>query len=110
MGAFLYSVVDTVTYNLLGLLVLALILNAILSWLVAFDIINLRNRFMYQLAHFLDAVSRPVLRPFQRFIPPIGGIDITPIIAILLIGAVQRGIHFYLLPALFRPTFAAVGG
>jgi YggT family protein len=75
---------------LLNLAVLALILNAVLSWLVAFDIINLRNRVVYSIAHFLEAVTRPMLRPLQKFIPTLGGVDITPIILILIIGALQR--------------------
>lgn len=80
---------------LLGLLVFALIANAILSWLVAFDVINLRNRFVYGVARFLDAVTRPVLAPFQRIIPSLGGVDISPVMAILVISGLQR----YLLPA-----------
>jgi YggT family protein len=87
---FLYFVLD----GLLGLLVLAIIISAILSWLVAFDVINLRNRFVYNIAHFLDAVTRPILRPVQRVIPPLGGVDISPIIVLLLI----QGFRSYILP------------
>ena len=82
---------------LLELMVWAIIINAIMSWLVAFDVINYRNRFVYNVARFLDAVTRPILAPFQRFIPTLGGVDISPIIAILVI----QGIRIYLLPALF---------
>lgn len=78
----------------LNLLLFAIIANAILSWLVAFDVINLRNRFAYSVAHFLDAVTRPVLRPFQRLIPPLGGVDVTPIIAILII----QGLLTFIIP------------
>ena len=88
---FVFFILDA----LLGLLVFALIANAILSWLVAFDVINLRNRFVYGVARFLDAVTRPVLAPFQRFIPSLGGVDISPVLAILVISGIQR----YLLPA-----------
>jgi YggT family protein len=87
---FLYFVLD----GLLGLLVLAIIISAILSWLVAFDVINLRNRFVYTVAHFLDAVTRPILRPVQKVIPPLGGVDISPIIVLLLI----QGFRSYILP------------
>lgn len=80
---------------LLGLLVFALIASAIMSWLVAFDVINLRNQFVYNVARFLDAVTRPVLAPFQKIMPNLGGVDISPILAILVISGVQR----YLLPA-----------
>jgi YggT family protein len=102
MGGFLLFIVST----LLQLLTWAIIANAILSWLVAFDVINLRHPIAYQVAHFLDAVTRPVLAPFRRFIPPIGGLDITPIIALLLI----QGIQIYLLPWVFAPIIAALHG
>jgi YggT family protein len=91
MGSFLFYIINAI----LGLLVLAIIINAILSWLVAFDVINLRNPFVANVARFFDAVTRPVLRPFQRFIPPLGGVDISPIICILVLSGIQR----YLLPA-----------
>src|SRR4051812_45574007 len=91
MGSFLYFVVG----GLLDLLVWAIIISAILSWLVAFDVINLRNRLVYNVAHFLDAVTRPILRPVQRFIPPLGGVDISPIIVLIVIW----GINGTLLPA-----------
>ncbi|HEY8615159.1 YggT family protein [Phenylobacterium sp.] len=81
--------------SLLGLLIWAIIISAVLSWLVAFDVINLRNRFVYNVTRFLDAVTAPVLRPFRRFVPPLGGVDISPIIAILVLTGIQR----YLLPA-----------
>jgi YggT family protein len=57
-------------------------------------------------AHFLDAVTRPVLAPFRRFIPPIGGIDITPILALLVI----QGVQIYLVPWIFAPLHVALGG
>jgi YggT family protein len=101
MGGFLYFIIDSI----LGLLVLALILSAVLSWLVAFDVINLRNRFVYQVAHFLDAVTRPLLRPLQRVIPPLGSVDVTPIILILII----QGARGYLLPWAFAPLRSVLG-
>jgi YggT family protein len=101
MGSFLYFIVS----SLLSLLVWAIIISAIISWLVAFDVINLRNRFVYNVARFLDAVTAPVLRPFQRIIPPLGGVDISPIIVILLL----QGFSRYLLPMIFAPVIAALG-
>jgi YggT family protein len=102
MGSFLFFIVNTI----LQLLTWAIIANAILSWLVAFDVINLRHPIAHQVANFLDAVTRPVLAPFRRFIPPIGGLDITPIIALLLI----QGVQIYLLPWIFAPIIAALHG
>jgi YggT family protein len=80
--------------SLFQLLWLAIIINAILSWLFAFEVINYRNRFVAQVAQTLDAVVTPVLAPLRRFIPSLGGLDITPIIALLLISGIQG----YLLP------------
>ena len=102
MGQFLYFVID----NLVGLLIIAIIASAVMSWLVAFNVINLRNQFVYRVARVLEAVTTPVLRPFQRLIPPLGGVDISPIVVILLL----QGLRGYLLPWIFRPIIAALGG
>lgn len=91
--------------NLLWLLLLAIIANAILSWLFAFDVINYRNRFVAQLADFLERVTGPVLAPFRRIIPPLGGIDISPIIVILII----QGVRSILLPASKTALLSLVG-
>ncbi len=81
---------------LIELLTWAIIINAVLSWLVAFDVINLRNRFVYNIARALEAVTAPVMRPVQRIMPPLGGVDISPIIVILILMGVQR----FILPAI----------
>ena len=77
-------------------MIYAIIINAILSWLVAFDVINLRNQFVYNIARALEAITAPVMRPVQRIIPPLGGVDISPIIVILVLMGVQR----FILPAI----------
>src|SRR5471032_803828 len=100
MGSFLLFIID----GLLQLLVIAIIISAILSWLVAFDVINLRNPFVYNVARFLDAVTRPILRPVQKIIPAIGGVDISPIIVLLII----QGVRMYLLPLIFSPIIAVL--
>ena len=93
MGSFLLYISE----GLLSLLSTVIIGNAILSWLVAFDVVNLRNRFVASIAQVLEAISRPVLAPFRRFIPPLGGVDITPVIALLVIEAARKT----LLPLIF---------
>ena len=80
--------------------------NAILSWLIAFDVINMRNATARQVVRFFDSVTRPLLRPFRRFIPPLGGIDVTPVILIILLEAADQA----LLPALARWLVGLVGG
>ena len=74
----------------------AIIIAAVMSWLVAFNVLNIRNQLAYNVVRFLDAVTRPVLRPFQRIIPSLGGMDVSPVVAILVI----VGIQAILLPAL----------
>ncbi len=86
--------VIAVVRGLLEAFVWAVIISAVMSWLVAFDVINLRNQMVYNVARFLDAVTRTVLRPVQKVIPPMGGVDISPIIVIVVIGAALR----YLIP------------
>ena len=99
------SFIAFIITNLLSLLIWAIIISAVLSWLVAFDVINLRNPAVYQISRVLEAVTRPVLAPFQRFIPPIGGMDLSPIVVILVL----QGTQIYLLPLIFRPLIAAFG-
>jgi YggT family protein len=74
-----------------------IIANAIISWLIAFDVVNMRNRVVRNIVTFLDAVTRPILRPLRRIIPPLGGIDITPLILIVVLSAADQ----VLLPALY---------
>jgi YggT family protein len=99
------SFLEFIVSSLLSLLYWAIIISAIMSWLIAFDIINLRNRFIYNVHRFLDAVTRPILAPFQRVIPTLGGVDISPIIVLLVIVGVQR----YLVPMAFAPLKSILG-
>ncbi len=65
------------------LFVWLVIISAIMSWLVAFNVINTRNRFVYMVGDFLYRITQPALRPIRRVLPNLGGIDISPIILIL---------------------------
>jgi len=66
-----------------------LIAAAVLSWLIAFDVLNKRSRAVYLIADFLNRVTEPVLRPIRRILPNLGGVDVSPIIALLLVWFVQ---------------------
>jgi YggT family protein len=85
----------------LQLYVYLIVASAILSWLVAFNVVNTRNDFVRSIWNFLDAVTQPALRPIRRILPNLGGVDISPIILILLIIFIQKLIVDYLLPAAF---------
>jgi YggT family protein len=85
----------------LDLYVWLLIASAILSWLIAFNVVNTRNQFVAAVAEFLYRITEPVLRPIRSFIPAFGGLDISPIIVILIIMLIQRMISYYILPYVF---------
>lgn len=63
----------------------AILISVILTWLVHFDVINTRNQFVYIVGNFLHKVTEPVLGRIRRFLPDLGGIDISPIIVFLII-------------------------
>ncbi|MDS7598082.1 YggT family protein [Agrobacterium tumefaciens] len=69
----------------LNLYTWVLIASAIFSWLYAFNVINSRNQFVNAIGSFLHNVTEPVLRPIRRILPNLGGIDISPVILLLLI-------------------------
>jgi YggT family protein len=71
--------------NLITLYIWVLIFAAVLSWLVAFNVVNTRNRVVYTLGDFLYRITEPALRPIRRVLPNLGGIDISPIILMLLL-------------------------
>jgi len=62
-----------------------IIASAILSWLIAFNVVNTQNQFVYTIADFLHKVTEPLLRPIRRIMPDLGGIDISPVVLILLL-------------------------
>lgn len=64
--------------------------SAILSWLVHFGVINTRNQFVSMVGEFLWRITEPALRPIRRFMPNLGGIDISPIILILIVFFLQK--------------------
>jgi YggT family protein len=73
----------------LQLYVYVLIASAVLSWLIAFGVVNMRNQFVAGLAQVLYAVTEPALRPIRNLLPNLGGIDISPVILILIIIFIQ---------------------
>lgn len=62
-----------------------IIISVVMSWLVAFNVINLQNQFVYSVYQSLNGIVEPMLRPIRRFIPNMGGIDISPIVLLLAI-------------------------
>ena len=85
--------------QLIGLYIWVLIIGAILSWLIAFNVVNTRNRAVYVIADLAYRLTEPALRPIRRVLPNLGGLDISPVILILLLQFLRNelpAILFYL--------------
>jgi YggT family protein len=85
----------------LDLYIWLLIASAILSWLIAFNVVNTRNQFVASVSDFLYRITEPVLAPIRNLLPNLGGLDISPIVVILIIMFIQRIISYYIYPAVF---------
>ena len=79
----------------LNLIIWVLVAQAILSWLIVFNVVSMRSNAVRQIAWTLQRLTDPLLRPIRRILPDMGGIDLSPMALILLIMLVQR-----LIPAL----------
>jgi YggT family protein len=78
-----------------------LIAAAVLSWLVAFNVVNTRNQVVAMVGDFLYRITEPVLRPIRNFLPNLGGIDVSPVVLILIIILLKDVIVRYIYPAVF---------
>ena len=93
----LFLVIDIAQQLYVWLLIAA----AVLSWLVAFNVVNTRNQFVAMIGEFLYRITEPVLRPIRNMLPAMGGIDISPIILILIIIFIRYCIALYIIPNVF---------
>ncbi len=71
--------------TILQLYMWVIIINAVMSWLIAFNVVNTQNRFVAMVMDLTYRLTEPLLAPIRRFLPNLGGIDISPVILILLI-------------------------
>ena len=78
------------------------IASAVFSWLIAFNVVNLSNPFVSQVANFLWQMTEPMLRPIRRVIPNLGAIDISPIVLLLAIQFLQIFLNTSVFPPLLR--------
>ena len=75
--------------GLISLIQLVLFIWIVVSWLVAFDVLNLRNPTVYTISTTLERIVNPMLAPIRRFVPLMGNIDISPVIFLLLLGGLR---------------------
>ena len=87
--------------NIVSLYIWVLIINAIISWLVAFSVLNTSNRFVYSLLEISYKLTDPPLSFIRKYIPSIGSIDISPIILILGLMFLRNLVFELFAPALF---------
>ncbi len=71
--------------TIISIFIWLLIANAILSWLVAFNVVNTNNQFVSSVGNFLYKITEPPLRPIRKIIPTMGGLDVSPVVLILLL-------------------------
>jgi YggT family protein len=89
LGQIMVSAIFWLAGEIIHLLILAIIAAAVMSMLISFGIVDSRNRVVYSIADFLNRLTDPILAPIRRFLPNFGNVDISPIIAILLLEALQ---------------------
>ena len=82
--------------TVVNLYIWVLIAAAVLSWLVAFNVLNTSNRFVYAAGDVLYRVTEPALRPIRRILPNLGGIDVSPVVLILLLIFLRNLLFEYL--------------
>ncbi len=84
----------------INLYIWVVIAQVVLSWLVVFNVVNTRNRFVYMIGDVLHRVTEPVLGPIRRILPNLGGIDISPVILIFILIFIQNLLRYDIGPAL----------
>jgi len=78
------------------------IANVLISWLVAFNVLNTQNRFVYSILELTYRLTNPILNKIRRFIPNLGTLDISPIILLLLIWFIEMCMRLYVAPIIFN--------
>ena len=77
------------------------IANVLISWLIAFNVLNTQNRFVYSILEMTYRLTDPILNRIRRFLPSLGSLDISPIILLLLIWFIEMCIKLYIAPIIF---------
>ncbi|WP_341991631.1 YggT family protein [Azorhizobium sp. AG788] len=85
----------------LQLYVWVLIASAVLSWLIAFNVVNAYNPVVRTIGDIVFRLTEPVLKPIRSVLPSLGGIDLSPMVLILLIFFIERVIGLYIYPYVF---------
>jgi YggT family protein len=86
-----YALLTTLSW-ILGFIWLVFLVMIIMSWLIGFNVVNTRNQFVAGLWRILNQITEPILKPIRRIIPPVGGLDLSPIVVFVAIFFLQQWI------------------
>jgi YggT family protein len=87
--------------SIINIYIWLIIVNAVLSWLVAFNVLNTQNKFVFTVLNATHQLTDPVLNKIRRFIPNLGSIDISPVVLILLLIFIRNLFFELLAPSVF---------
>ncbi len=87
----LFAILQTLSF-ILNIVWWVFLIMIIMSWLISFNVINTRNQFVDAVWRVINQITEPILRPIRRFIPPLGGLDLSPIIVFVIIFFLQNWI------------------
>ena len=90
-------VISYIFNNLIGLYIFVIFLRVIMSWLIGFGIVSSRNQLVDSVWRFTGALTEPALRPIRKMLPNLGGIDISPILLLVGVSALQIGVNQYII-------------
>ena len=89
-------------YELLNIYKYIVVANVIISWLVAFNVLNTQNRFVYSILELSYKLTEPALNKIRRFLPNLGSLGISPVILLVLIWFLQTCMYLYVAPIIFN--------
>tara|TARA_X000001036_G_scaffold73617_1_gene65108 strand:- start:4117 stop:4407 length:291 start_codon:yes stop_codon:yes gene_type:complete len=87
--------------QLLKLYTYIVIANVVISWLIAFNVLNTQNRFVYSILEMTYKLTNPILNKIRSFLPNLGSLDISPIILLILIWFIEMCMKLYIAPIIF---------
>lgn len=87
----LFAILQTLSF-ILNIVWWVFLIMIIMSWLISFNVINTRNQFVDAVWRVINQITEPILRPIRRFVPPLGGLDLSPIIVFVIIFFLQNWI------------------
>lgn len=85
----IYAILQTLSF-ILSIVWWIFLITIIFSWLISFNVINTRNQFVATVWRALNQITEPILKPIRRFVPPVGGLDLSPLIVFVIIFFLQN--------------------